>query len=110
MSEKTAPLPSVPKKSSTEKWLLTFATIQTLLLVGILGALAAIAAKVNSSGSPMKVSVTQARTDGPIQVAVPTSSYLNVRAQNGTPLPMQIISQTLTVSPAYGAVQTVTAR
>lgn len=114
MSEKASALPPVPesrpRKSSTEKWLLTFATLQTLLLIGILGALASIAAKVNSSSSPMSVAVTQAETAGPLTVAVPTASYLNVRAANGTPLPMQIFSQTLTISPAFGSIQTVTAR
>lgn len=58
----------------------------------------------------MTVAVTHAKSAGPLTVAVPTSSYLNVRAQNGTPLPIQIYSQTLTISPAFGSVQTVTAR
>ncbi|KAF6761284.1 hypothetical protein DFP72DRAFT_1062297 [Ephemerocybe angulata] len=105
MSDKATPLPKTPRPGSP-KGLLILASIQTLLLIGILGALAGIAAKMNSVNKPMNVQLAQPTGNRFVTVALPSSTTLNIRA--ATVLPVTVVS-TVTISPAYGSTQTVTA-
>ncbi|KAF5316921.1 hypothetical protein D9611_003890 [Ephemerocybe angulata] len=105
MSDKAAPLPKTPRPGSP-KGLLILAGIQTLLLIGILGALAAIASKMNSVSTPMNVQIAQPTGNRYVTVAMSPSQTLNVHA--GTALPVTVVS-TVTIRPAFGSTQTVTA-
>lgn len=109
MSDKA--IPAVPqektKSSGSYRGLLILSSIQTLLLIGILAALGSIAAKINAENTPMNVRVLQ-RSGTPFTVVVPTSSPVYVRNPVGTPVSATIVS-TVTVRPAFGSTQTVTA-